>query len=94
MICPDEMGIYLFLYKNEEDSYADEELLFETMEDVFDYAENVLKIHTKLWQDIPMHLEGCQQDWISPVRVLGRDKGNPEFGKFEKLVNNEWIPIK
>lgn len=43
------------------------------------------------WKEIANPELNCQHDRINPVRVKGRENGNPEFGKFEKLVNGEWI---
>jgi biofilm protein TabA len=42
-------------------------------------------INDKDWVDIGDPLEGCQQDWIAPVRVKGRNIGNPQWGIFERL---------
>ncbi len=33
----------------------------------------------------------CQQDWITPARVPGRETGSPIFGRLELLVDDEWI---
>ena len=33
----------------------------------------------------------CQQDWIIPARVPGRETGSPNFGRLEIMVDNEWV---
>jgi hypothetical protein len=39
------------------------------------------------WISVPDRNPDCQQDWISPVRVVGRADGDPQWGQFERLVN-------
>jgi hypothetical protein len=39
-------------------------------------------------------LEYCQQDWIEPVRVIGRNEGQPQWGRLEKLVDGRWQEIE
>ena len=44
------------------------------------------------WIAVP-RLAYCQQDWIWPVRVAGREAGKPRFGELERLVNRKWMPF-
>jgi hypothetical protein len=45
------------------------------------------------WIAIGAPLPYCQQDWIWPVRVAGREAGTPRFGELERLVNRKWMPF-
>jgi hypothetical protein len=45
------------------------------------------------WIAIGAPLPYCQQDWIWPVRVAGRESDQPRFGAFERLVGREWTPF-
>jgi hypothetical protein len=45
------------------------------------------------WIAIGAPLQYCQQDWIWPVRVAGREIGAPRFGELERLVRRRWVPF-
>lgn len=45
------------------------------------------------WIRIGSPLPHCQQDWVWPVRVAGRESGNPRFGELERLTRREWVPF-
>jgi len=42
------------------------------------------------WIEIADPCEYCQHDLILPIRVKGRDKGKPQWGTFEILLQGEW----
>ena len=54
------------------------------------YCKKEYGIGVEDWQLINDLMEGCQADWIVPVRIKGRNIGNPEWGKFERLENGIW----
>jgi len=93
MIYDSEDGVYLFGYDKEIDSSAIWDNWFEKVDYAIE-ASQEYGVDQNDWQEIPDPLENCQHDWIEPVRVKGRNIGKPEWGKFEKLVNGEWIEIK
>jgi hypothetical protein len=45
------------------------------------------------WIRIGAPLPYCQQDWVWPVRVAGRESGDPRFGELERLVDGKWVPF-
>lgn len=92
MIYESKDGVYLFGYDKECDSGSIWDYWFEKIEYAFEASKDY-DVNQNDWQEIPDPLENCQHDWIEPVRVKGRVNGNPEWGKLEKLVNNEWIEI-
>jgi peptidyl-tRNA hydrolase len=55
------------------------------------YISDTYGIRSEDWSVIKDPLPGCQDDWISPVRVKARDNGAPEWGKFERLENGKWV---
>ncbi len=93
MLYETEHGVYLFEYDRDNDSSAISDYLQDSIEVVFEIAEEDYGVKPEEWQEIPDPLEHCQDDWIEPVRIVGRDKGKPEWGKLEKLVSGSWVPI-
>ena len=59
------------------------------MEDVYEDWND--KIDERGWIDIDGPLPNCQHDAFIPIRVKGRDTGNPEWGNLEALVDGEWV---
>ena len=93
IIFNDDYGTYLFGYKKIEDCGAEWDEWYETENDAMESCLMEYGVNKFDWNDIPNPEPNCQQDWINPVRVKGREKGNPEFGILEKRVNGEWIEI-
>lgn len=91
MIHNDESGTYLFGFKKFEDCSSEFDEWFESEIDALESCESEYGINIKKWNEIPNPEENCQQDWINPVRIKGRECGNPEFGKLEKKMNGKWI---
>ena len=82
------------MYDREIDSACKSDLWFETIEDLYEHCSTNFGIQETDWMDIPEAYLGCQDDWIEPVRIKGRDQGKPVYGKFERLENGSWIGIE
>lgn len=93
MIYSDTSGTYLFGYGNSEDSGASWDQWFESENDALEYSEAEYDMKANNWTEIPNPDPNCQHDWINPVRIKGRENGNPEFGKLEKKIDGKWIEI-
>ena len=93
MLCTVDEGCYVFLY----DTLEDAPCLYDYLqEDVASAKSQCLEgygISEDDWTPIGDLIPGCQQDWISPVRVVGCENGNPRWGQFEYLENGQWMPI-
>ena len=85
--------VYLFLYNTENDSACFADYLNDTIDVVKDICLEDYGVQKGDWRTINDPLDGCQDDWIYPVRVKGRNLNKPEWGKFEKLIDNEWVEI-
>ncbi|UOQ98199.1 hypothetical protein MUN81_01595 [Hymenobacter sp. 5317J-9] len=83
-------GVYLFGYDKLADSGGLFDDWYETVEDAQDAASREYQVAADAWAVIADPLEDCQQDWIQPVRVKGRDIGQPQYGQLERLVNGNW----
>lgn len=91
MLYLEESGVYLFYYNTETDASCVRDDWFEDIKSAYEYTAKVFSIPQNDWEVIPDPLPDCQQDFINPVRVKGRDIGSPEWGFFEKLVNGKWV---
>lgn len=89
-----EEGVYIFLYDRIEDvpSFSDEYV--DTLEEAEKICFYEYNIKDSDWMNINDPIEECQEDIISPVRTKGVNLGKPEWGKFEKLVDDKWIEFK
>jgi len=94
MISNDEFGVYLFGYKKLEDCGSAFDEWYESENDALESCESEYGINKSDWTDIQNPKPTCQHDWINPVRIKGRESGNPEFGKLEKLIGGKWIEFK
>ncbi len=93
MIHDCEDGVYLFEYEIIDDGPSSGDYWFEKLEMAFESCKENYGIDRDDWEPIPDPNEHCQQDWIEPVRVVGRSTGNPQWGRFERLVDGKWVEL-
>jgi hypothetical protein len=82
--------VYLYSYSSMIDGFCDSDEWYKSVEEADEICKNEYGIGLEEWQIIDDPMEGCQGDWIEPVRIKGRNTGNPEWGKFERLANGVW----
>jgi biofilm protein TabA len=87
-------GVYLFPCTSLDDGFANGDEWYKDFESAELVCRSEYGILSEDWQNIPDPLEHCQQDWIESVRVVGRDQGKPQWGRFEKRVNDAWKEIE
>lgn len=93
MICnKGDEGVYLFGYTSQEDSPSSWDRYFENVPDAKELGRSY-GVDENDWKTIAQTQPNCQDDWINPVRIKGRNNGTPQWGKFEKLVSGEWIDM-
>ena len=93
MIChqgPNE--VYVFGYTLLDDGPSAWDCHYTELEDAYEMGEDY-GIQKADWKQIGDTLEFCQDDWINPVRVKGRDVGVLQWGSYEKLDNGKWVEI-
>jgi biofilm protein TabA len=73
---------------------CDGDYWYETPAEADEVAKLKYDISQTDWILIADPLPDCQQDFIRPVRVVGRNIGKPEFGKLEELKDGSWVPLK
>ena len=90
MIYETDNEVYLFPLATMEDGSGRGDDWYETVEEADNLCEIEYDIKPEDWEYIDDPLEYCQDDWIAPVRIKGRNIGKPEWGKFERLENGIW----
>jgi hypothetical protein len=94
MLFSEPDGVFVFLYSVAEDGAADSDDWFESVQEAESYSREILGVRDEDWSTIPDPPPGCQQDWIAPVRVKGREAGSPQWGQFERLDDDGiWKPV-
>jgi hypothetical protein len=91
MLCQTKEGVYLFGYYSLQDNSANWECFFSTIEDANECCEEEYNIKDEDWITISDQPEHCQQDFIIPTMVKGRDVGKPEYGHLQSFINGKWI---
>ena len=86
-------GALLFLSRSTDDAgcFADE--WFESVDAANLACAARFGIEASMWLDVPDPEPGCQEDWIAPVRVRGRELDQPEWGVLERYENGSWVTI-
>ena len=84
----DKSGVFVYLYTSPDavqcsfdEYYSDEK---DALDDWAGYADENGFI------DIGDPMSYCQHDALIPLRVKGRDKGSPEWGRLEVYEDGEW----
>jgi hypothetical protein len=85
-----EDGVYVFRFASFEDGSAISDEWYQSVIEADAMCENEYGINSNDWKYIGDPMEGCQHDWIAPVRIKGRDLGKPKWEKFERLENGIW----
>ena len=85
-------GVFLFQYCSVDAIQCSFDQYYDDIEDVYEDWDD--EIDERGWIDIDDPLPYCQHDAFIPVRVKGRETGNPEWGKYETIVDGEWVEYK
>ena len=88
-------GVYSFWFESDLDNSvtADSYGSGETLDEEIAYLDESDRVEVSQWIAIGDALPDCQPDWVSPVRVAGREIGKPRWGEFERLIDGEWVPL-
>ena len=90
MIYETEDGVYVFPFASLEDGSGIGDEWYQSLNEADAMCESEYGINGNDWKYIDDPLEDCQDDWIAPVRIKGRDIGKPEWGNFERLEDGVW----
>jgi hypothetical protein len=86
--------VYVFPCASDHDGSAFGDEWFETLGEAEQACKERYGVGAADWTDIEDPRPHCQHDWIEPVRVVGRDKGSPQWGRFERLEDGAWVEIE
>jgi hypothetical protein len=87
-------AVVLYAYMIEEpDGPSFTAWLYPDAEAALDHMREMWGIEAEVWQEIPDQLPGCQDDWIAPVRIPRAANGGKLYHQWEKLVDDEWVPV-
>ena len=81
-------GVYLFMYCQKDAVQCSFDYWYKTVEDVYEDWNDL--VNEKGWIPIDDPLPYCQHDAFLPIRVKGRDIGEPQWGKLEILEHGKW----
>ena len=79
-------GVYVFPCATEADGSAIRDEWFGSFNEAIEACHREYGIRPEDWTVIPDPPDGCQHDWIAHVRIKGRVDGNPQWGRFERLL--------
>lgn len=82
-------GVYVFLYTSKEAIQSSFDFWYDELADALEDWEN--QADEMGWQEIDDPPPGCQRDAFLPIRVKGRDAGNPVWGELEILKDGQWV---
>jgi biofilm protein TabA len=94
MICEESgNGTYLFLYTTQFDAASAVDYWFETLRDACKEAATEYGITPEAWTKIDDQLPHCQQDWVNPAKIPGRETGNPDWSRLQLLIEGVWQEV-
>lgn len=93
MIYETHEGVCVFGYDDLADNASTWDNLFESIDDALEFCRERYDADSTNWINIDAPTEGCQHDWIQKVRVKGKEKGKPEWGQLEQLINGRWSDV-
>lgn len=89
MLYETDEGFYLFEYDRPDAVICSSDLLYESLEELHEEWDPF--VDEKGWIGIEDPLPGCQHDAFIPLRIKDRTEGKPEWGRYEVLIDEEWV---
>jgi biofilm protein TabA len=87
-------GVYVFEFDTMTDGPCSADYLLDDVASAEICCEGQYGILPGGWCEIPDPEPGCQQDWIAPTRIKGRDTGCPQSGQFEQFRDGHWVDVQ
>ena len=87
-------GAFLFLFETtDEYSGCSADLWFQDVKEAEECAVEDYGVNPEDWIMIDDPLPDCQHDMIHPIRIKGRNSGNPKWGELEIFDGTKWVDI-
>jgi hypothetical protein len=90
MIYKSEEGIYVFGFDDLADNASKWDNLFQDLDEALEFCNHAYNVDNDKWIKIEDPQSNRQHDWIERVRIKGKEKGQPQWGQFEQLINGRW----
>ncbi len=87
-----KQGVYAYLYTSRDALFCSFDYHYPDIDNARENWDD--EIDEQGWIVIDDPPPGSQHDCILPIRVKGRDTGNPQWGQFEILENGQWVDYK
>lgn len=86
--------VYLFYFDcvNDAPSFAD--YTFDSIEDAENHCVKKFNVKKEDWIIISDPQADCQDDFVMPTKVKGRESGKPQWGQFQTLKGNKWVDVQ
>ena len=81
-------GVAVYLYIHKDVMFCSFDYFYTELNDALEDWEG--ELDEQGWIEIEEPLPGCQHDAFLPIRIKGRESGNPQWGQFEILQDGEW----
>lgn len=94
ILCESVDGVYVFPCGSTVDGSALGDEWYASLQEAEDACNERYGVNPADWELIDDPLPGCQHDWVDPVRVVGRDEGSPQWGRFERLEGGAWVELE
>ncbi len=83
----------MFISDSREDVGCNADHWFVSVADAEREAKEVYGIQQQNWITVEDPWPHCQHDFLRPVRIVGRNIGTPQWGKFEEYRNGIWVRL-
>ena len=93
MIFKSDDGVYVFGFDDLADTSAKWDNLFQDLEEALEFCQETYNADNDNWINIEDPQINCQHDWIEKTRIIGKAKGEPQWGQFEQFTNGRWTEI-
>lgn len=94
MLFESREGVFLFLCGSVEDRGAFADEWYETLAHAEAECAARFGVPRGAWTQVPDAPPGCQQDYVTPVRVRELRDGRPDWGHLERLEDGRWVPVE
>jgi hypothetical protein len=93
MIYKSNDGVYVFGFDDLADTSSKWDSIFQNLEEAFKFCKETYNVDNDKWINIEDPQTNCRHDWIERTRIIGEEKGEPNWGQFEQFSNGRWIEI-
>jgi biofilm protein TabA len=83
----------LYIYDSDFDTPCIKDQWYESIEDAFNVSNEEFGVDRNSWLVVGVTPEHCQDDWITPARIPGRETGSPAWGRLQLLLDAKWTEV-